>query len=162
MLKIDVEEYYKKYGPMVLRRCRWLLKDEEKALDAMQDVFVLLLRNLDRLDGFYPSSLLYRMATNVCLNIIRDSKKMPETRDEQILYSIAALNDPYSQSMDNDAINRLFDGEKESTRVISVLHYIDKLSLEETAKVVGLSISGVRRRLRLLRKKAKMLQEKIL
>jgi RNA polymerase sigma-70 factor (ECF subfamily) len=82
MRNIDIEEYYKKYCPMVLRRCRWLLKDEDKALDAMQDVFVLLLRNRDRLKGNYPSSLLYRIATNVCLNIIRYTGKMPFTLEE--------------------------------------------------------------------------------
>ena len=28
-------QLYQKFGPMVLRRCRFILKDEEKALDAM-------------------------------------------------------------------------------------------------------------------------------
>ena len=36
----DFDSLYRTFGPMVLRRCRFLLKDEEKALDAMQDVFV--------------------------------------------------------------------------------------------------------------------------
>ena len=35
---INIEEYYTRYGPMVLRRCRQLLRDEDRALDAMQDV----------------------------------------------------------------------------------------------------------------------------
>ena len=39
----DFSVLYEKYGPMVLRRCRYILKDEEKALDAMQDVFVRIL-----------------------------------------------------------------------------------------------------------------------
>ncbi len=162
MQKTDVEEYYKKYGPMVFRRCRWLLKDEERALDAMQDVFVLVLRNLDRLKGDYPSSLLYKMATNVCLNIIRDNKKMPESRDEEILNSIASAGDPFSGIIGGDILNELFNGEKASTRAIAVYRYIDGLTLEETAKETGLSVSGVRKRLRMLRKKADILQEKLL
>ena len=28
---MDVNEYYRRYGPMVLRRCRRLLQDEEQA-----------------------------------------------------------------------------------------------------------------------------------
>ena len=43
-MAIDVEAVYRKYGPMVMRRCRQLLKDEHKALDAMQDTFVKLLQ----------------------------------------------------------------------------------------------------------------------
>jgi RNA polymerase sigma-70 factor (ECF subfamily) len=162
MHKADIEEYYKKYGPMVLRRCRWLLRDEEMALDAMQDVFVLMLRNMDRLTCAYPSSLLYRIATNVCLNIIRDGRKMPETRDEEVLCSIASAEDPYAGMLDKSALDGLFEGEKESTRVIAVLVYLDNMTLKETAKEVGLSVSGVRKRLRHLREKAKKLQEKLL
>src|SRR5271157_4367518 len=131
MQKTDVEEYYKKYGPMVLRRCRWLLKDEERALDAMQDVFVLLLRNLERLKSEYPSSLLYKMATNVCLNLIRDSRKIAESRDEEVLNSIASAGDQFSGIVESDILNRLFDGEKESTKAIAVYHVIDRLTLEE-------------------------------
>jgi len=71
---MNVETLYRTYGPMVLRRCRRLLRDEDRALDAMQDVFVRVLKNQDRLKATYPSSLLYRIATNVCLNHIRDQR----------------------------------------------------------------------------------------
>ena len=65
---VDVEDLSRRYGPMMLRRCRRLLTDENEALDACQDVFVRLLRNRGRLDLACPSSLLYRIATNICLN----------------------------------------------------------------------------------------------
>jgi len=65
---MNVEMLYQKYGAMVLRRCRRLLREEDHALDAMQDVFVRVLQRQDSLKATYPSSLLYRIATNVCLN----------------------------------------------------------------------------------------------
>jgi DNA-directed RNA polymerase specialized sigma24 family protein len=37
-LTVDVEALYRSYGPMVLRRCRQLLSDEENAAEAMQEV----------------------------------------------------------------------------------------------------------------------------
>ena len=64
-MAVDVEQFYRKYGPMVLRRCRSLLRDEDAALDAMQDVFVQVLRKQEALHDTAPSSLLYRIATNV-------------------------------------------------------------------------------------------------
>lgn len=158
----DIEELYRRYGPMVLRRCRWILKDEDLAVDAMQDVFVLLIRKKEKLRADYPSSLLYRIATNVCLNIIRDRKKLPETRDEDLLYSIAQAEDPYEATVDESALGKLFEGEKESTRVIATLHLVDGLTLEETARETGLSVSGVRKRLRQLQEKANVLKEKML
>jgi RNA polymerase sigma-70 factor (ECF subfamily) len=40
---------------------------------------------------------------------------------------------------------------KENTRYMAVLHYIDGLTLEETAQETGMSVSGVRKRLRRLK-----------
>ncbi|MEW5815132.1 MAG: sigma factor-like helix-turn-helix DNA-binding protein [Spirochaetota bacterium] len=56
-------------------------------------------------------------------------------------------------------LDRLFDAEKETTKVIAVLHYIDNFTLEETAEQVGLSVSGVRKRLNTLRNKGLALKE---
>jgi RNA polymerase sigma-70 factor (ECF subfamily) len=97
-LAIDVEALYRKYGPMVLRRCRQLLKDEDKALDAMQETFVRLLRNRERLQASGPSSLLYRIATNVCLNLLRSERRRPQVGDEELLLSIASLDEPARSS----------------------------------------------------------------
>ena len=57
-------------------------------LDAMQDTFVQLLRHEDRLDSTAQSSLLFRMATNTCLNKLRGEKRKPEDRDEALLLKI--------------------------------------------------------------------------
>jgi RNA polymerase sigma-70 factor (ECF subfamily) len=148
---IDVEAYYRKYGPMVQRRCRFMLRDEEQALDAMQDVFVELLRREKDLVHYAPSSLLYTIATNVCLNRIRRSKRRLETSDDEILQTIAGGESPETNTLTNHFLDRLFSREPESTRTIAVLHYVDGLTLEETAKQVGMSVSGVRKRLRVLR-----------
>ena len=65
----DFDTMYRQYGPMVLRRCRALLRNEDKALDAMQDVFVRLIERKEKISKIC-SSFLYTVATNVCLNKI--------------------------------------------------------------------------------------------
>jgi len=148
---LDVEALSHRYGAMVLRRCRRLLRDENEALDACQDVFVRLLVNRTRLDGAYPSSLLFRIATNVCLNRIRDRRRKPETPDEELLASIASAESPGGLSEARMLLDRLFGRQPESSRTIAVLHYVDGLTLEEVARQTGMSVSGVRKRLRRLR-----------
>jgi RNA polymerase sigma-70 factor (ECF subfamily) len=148
---LDVEALSLRYGAMVLRRCRRLLRDESEALDACQDVFVRLLVNRTRLDAAYPSSLLFRIATNVCLNRIRDRKRRPETPDEEVLASIATAESPGALSDARMLLDRLFGRQPESSRTIAVLHYVDGLTLEEVARQTGMSVSGVRKRLRKLR-----------
>jgi RNA polymerase sigma-70 factor (ECF subfamily) len=136
---------------MVLRRCRQLLRAEDAALDACQDVFVRLLEQRGRLNARYPSSLLYTMATNVCLNRIRDRKRHPETPDEERLQAIACAESPRGDSDARLLLDWLFDRHPASSRTIAVLHYVDGLTLDEVAAETGLSVSGVRKRLRRLR-----------
>ena len=50
-------------------------------------------------------------------------------------------------------LDRLFAGQPESTKLIAVLHYVDRLTLEEVSAEVGLSVSGVRKRLRALKER---------
>lgn len=150
-MPVDVEEFYKKYGPMVLRRCRFLLKNEEQALDAMQDVFVQILRRKDLLEDTAPSSLLYTTATRVCLNILRSKRRKPETQEEEIILSIASGENLEEKVVAARTLEELFGQEEETTKVIAVLHYVDRLTLEETAERVGMSVSGIRKRLRKLK-----------
>lgn len=149
---LDIEELVNRYGPMVLRRCRRLLRDEDEAIDACQDVFVRLIENGDRLDARHPSSLLYRMATNLCLNRIRDRRRRPTTSDEETLLRIASAERPGAATEARALLDRLFGRHPESSRTIAVLHYLDGLTLEQVAAEVGLSVSGVHWRLRGLRR----------
>jgi RNA polymerase sigma-70 factor (ECF subfamily) len=150
---IDVDALYRRYGPMVLRRCRAILADEESARDAMQDVFVLLLRKQSRLIGQYPSSLLYRMATNRCLNVLRSAKRRRDTPDEDSLGRFQAPGSLEEEIEGRDLVARLFDGERESTRRMVTMHHRDGMTLRDTAAAVGMSESGVRKRMHMLRNK---------
>jgi RNA polymerase sigma-70 factor, ECF subfamily len=149
-MAIDVESAYRRYGPMVLRRCRQLLRDEQQATDAMQDVFVQLLRHHHRLEDRGLSSLLYRVATNVCLNKIRSSSRRPEDAQSDLLARIASAGADEAQMEARSMLDRVLGREPISTTTIAVLHLHDGLTLQEVADTVGLSVSGVRKRLRKL------------
>jgi RNA polymerase sigma-70 factor, ECF subfamily len=151
--RVDPEDCYRRYGPMVLRRCRYLLRDDERARDAMHDVFVKVLRYRERLDDAAPSRLLYRIATNVCLNLIRSARRRPEVAGDALADQAAPGADPESTAVSRAALSRLFGEERDSTMLLAILHYQDGLSLNEVAREVGLSASGVRRRLLGLRER---------
>ena len=144
---IDVAALYQKYGPMVLRRCRRLLRDEDEALDVMQEVFVRVLKNQRTLSLEYPSSLLFRMATNLSLNRLRDKRRHPLLPGDEILGRIAVRSDLDAPLV----LGRLLGRHPESTRTMAVLHYVDGLTFEQVARECGMSVSGVRKRLRGLR-----------
>jgi RNA polymerase sigma-70 factor (ECF subfamily) len=142
---------------MVLRRCRKLLGDDHTARDAMHDVFVQLLSRSHELTDQAPSSLLFRIATNVCLNRLRTRKRRPED-GEDLLVEIAERTDPAARNAARAALDTLFRNEPEDTALIAVLHLHDQMTLEEVAAEVGMSVSGVRKRLAKLRTKLHSLE----
>ncbi len=145
---------------MVYRRCRSLLGDEEEAADLMHDVFTEVLKRYDVSDIDYPSSLLYRIATTRSLNRLRSKRRKPETDHDDTLAQIAALDPDIVEAIDRGSLlDRIFQKEAPSTRLIATLHYVDRMTLDEVADHVGLSVSGVRKRLRQLKERAKTFRE---
>jgi RNA polymerase sigma-70 factor (ECF subfamily) len=160
-MAVDIEDFYRSHGPMVLRRCRRLLRDEAKAVDAMHDVFVEILRRKDSLDASSPAGLLLTTATHVCLNKLRGERRKPEDREDEMLFHIATLDSEgtsETRTLAGRILDKIFAGQPESTRLIAVLHYVDRLTLEEVAGEVGMSVSGVRKRLRTLKERLPMAQ----
>jgi RNA polymerase sigma-70 factor, ECF subfamily len=156
---LPVEKLYESHGPMVLRRCLRLLRNQAQALDAMHDVFVEILRRQELLHDGAPASLLLRTATHVCLNRLRSERRHPEDRDEALLMAIAVEDEgPESQIAARRTLDAAFCESPASTRVMAVLHYVDRLTLDEVAAEVGLSVSGVRKRLRSLQQRLALLE----
>ena len=160
-MAFDTETYYRKYGPMVLRRCRKLLGDEDRARDAMHDVFVRVLATADKLDDRAPSSLLYRIATNVCLNNIRSAKRRPADSDTDLLARIAGANRDGERLTARSLLSRLFGGQPDSSAEMAVMHLLDGMTLEQVAEECAMSVSGVRKRLRKLRASVSELEESV-
>ena len=158
MVNISKEEFehlYNKFGPMVLRRCRFLLKDDLKAQDAMQDVFVRILEsNYGKQD--LCSSLFFTTATRICLNQIRSDKYRNHLQIE-ILSDL--IEDSFSTKQ-KEIINvsllldTIFSQRDSLDKEIATLYYVDDYTLEETAAKVKMSVSGVRKRLAGLKKYA--------
>lgn len=159
-MAIELEDVYVRYGPMVLRRCRRLLKDEGRALDAMHDVFLQLLRRGEEIDARRLAPLLMRIATNVCLNHLRTWRRRPEDFGDEALLQIADAGDGgLGLAAARLMLGKIFALEQPSTGEIAVMHLVDGMTLEEVGREVGLSVSGVRKRLRTLRARVAALEE---
>lgn len=138
-----IRDLYTAYGPMVYRRCLHILKDEGLAMDSMQDVFIRLMEKPVLFTN--TAGYLYRMAGNHALNILRRGKKivfgpeLPETTD---------FDDLQEGVLAKMKLESFFGRLPELTRTITLLRYQSCMTLEEVAETVGLSVSGVRKRLK--------------
>jgi RNA polymerase sigma-70 factor (ECF subfamily) len=130
-----------------------MLGDDARAQDAVQEVFLSLLRNIAKIKDDFPSSLLYRIATNTCLNIIKKDKNV-SVKDDAFFNSIEGKDDFSATLEAREVLTRLFSGEKSDMMELAVMRYVDKLTYEEISEISGLSVSGVRKRLSKLSEKA--------
>src|SRR5256885_15827688 len=67
-----VAELYEKHAAAVYGRCRYLLRNDDEAKDALQEVFAKALRALPEFRAAAsPSTWILRIATHHCLNLHR-------------------------------------------------------------------------------------------
>jgi len=155
-MAINIAAWYEKYGPMVIRRCRRILGNEDDALDAVHDVFVNLLREETSLHDRFPSSLLYTMATNICLNRLR-KKKWEISKDFFGEGEAGAcIDEGYGQVEAEILLEDILKDESETNRAIYFMYHADRMTLKEIGEAVGLSISGVRKKLEAFRTRARL------
>jgi RNA polymerase sigma-70 factor (ECF subfamily) len=148
--RLLVEDLYRRYGFQVERRCRRVLGDTDEATDAAQEVFVQLLSKGGDFRGTADwMTWLYRVATNVCLNRVRDRSRraalLRENADEVVPSSLPAPD--ASGHTDRRFLLELLGELDETTQEIVIYHLVDELPQGEIAELVGLSRVTVNKRL---------------
>jgi RNA polymerase sigma-70 factor (ECF subfamily) len=139
-------ELYRLHGPAVYRRCLRLLKQPDAARDATQEVFMKLVRNMDRLaDRETVLPWIYRVATNHCLNLRRDATRWGGDREppELELAEPGPREGPVDQVLAHQLLAR-FDAR---TQAVAVGILVDGMEHGELAAVLGISRRTVTRRL---------------
>jgi len=141
-----VEELYRRHAAMVLGRCRYLLRDEEEARDATQEVFARVLRAAGELAAAgSPTAYLMRAATHHCLNVLRAARaawreeiqRMARDRRERGI-------EPEAREM----VRALLAAAPGEAREVAVLYFVDEMTQAEIAVETGRSLPTVRKRLR--------------
>jgi RNA polymerase sigma-70 factor, ECF subfamily len=141
------QEIYQRYGSVVYRRARRLLGEDHAAKDACQEVFLRLFRSLPEFPNASPVTWLYKVTTNHCLNVIRD-----EQRHRKLLEAQAAAL-PAAQAA--SSLANLLRGFPEELQEIAVYYFVDEMSQDEIARVLGISQRTVSNRLSTFRGLAK-------
>ena len=135
-----------------------MLRSEEDAVDAAQDVFVRILRGEEKLHGKFPSSLLYTIATNVCLNRLRWRRRHAETQHEAV-EDFAMTERSYDKVEAKMFVEAIFQDESREIQTICYMYYVDGMTLQEIGKAVRMSFSGVRKRLQSFASRARIRYE---
>ncbi len=132
-----VAELYKNYGGVIYARCRRILNDSGAAEDATQETFVRVYRHLDKA----PTSdealrWIYRIATNYCLNELRNRRLRPEMREQIDVRADGNLED---QLGDRQLLSRLVTRVPEKLTSVAWLVYGDGMTHDEVAATLGIT-----------------------
>lgn len=132
-------ELYRTYGAAIYARCRAMLADDGAAEDATQETFLRVQRHLDRVpDASEGLFWIYRVATNYCLNEIRDRRARAVPSDE-LLRRAEEIHTAEGRLGDRDLVRRLIERARPKVRVVAWLYHIDGFEQEEIATIVGAS-----------------------
>ncbi len=142
-------EIYRRYGPALLRKCERMLGNRPDAEDIVQGIFVDLYRK-GKTDVDLP--YLYRAATSRCLNRIRDSKRRRELLAQHGEVLIAAgPGVPEARAISVDLLAQLVGKLDQRSAEILVYRYMDQMTGDEIASLLGVSRRAVTKRLTKIR-----------
>jgi RNA polymerase sigma-70 factor (ECF subfamily) len=133
----ELESIFEKYGPMVFRRAKAILGNEDEAKDATQEVFIRAFLNAERFEHrSHVTTWLYRITTNVCLNWIRDAKRRRELNEEHFggrEWAAMPANDRFVLA------RKLLAEAEEEWALAAIYVHVDGMSHAEAAKLLGVS-----------------------
>jgi RNA polymerase sigma-70 factor (ECF subfamily) len=157
----ELRSLYTQYAPVIHRRCRSILGNEEDAHDAVQETFSRVIVHWESFRGeASPLTWMYRISTNYCLNRIRNrrsrSDKRHVHRDDIVSTSFSRGGSMWE---DEDTVRRLLELANDQERAIVIHLFFDDMTREQAAAMVGVSVPTLRKRLNTFLKRARKAME---
>jgi RNA polymerase sigma-70 factor (ECF subfamily) len=151
---LDTADLYRRYGDMVLSRCRVLLQNDADAQDAAQAVFLQVHRARDQFRGeAAPSTWLWKATTHTCLNWLRTRRRRREDIVEELPWvATDAMLDPVEV---RDLLDAVLEGEDERTQMAVIYHFVDGMTHDEVGEQLGLGGAAIRKRIAGFRERAR-------
>ena len=157
-----------RYKDLVYSLALKMVKNREEAEEVAQDTFIKVFKSLSKFKGDSKfSTWIYKVTYNTCLDRLKKQKR------EQQVVSIDEFNTNQIKSIDN-ALDKMENEEREKAiqdciqflpaddAFLLTLFYFEEQSLEEIAKVIGLTANNVKVKLFRSRKKlTTILKEKL-
>jgi RNA polymerase sigma-70 factor, ECF subfamily len=155
------EQLFEQYHRGVYNTIYQMVRNDQDAADLTQDAFVRAWKSLPRLQApeAFPSWL-YRVATNLTRNWIRDNTRVRKEsldqpfggdEDEGGQREIADFRgDPEAVTQTRatqDAVQRAVLSLSDDHRMVVTLHHLEGMPVEEIARVMNCSVGTVKSRL---------------
>ena len=148
-----VEDFVRKYYPVILRYCYLHIRDSGYAEDLTQETFARFFRTLDRYRHYGKAgNYLYVIAGNLCRDFYKETREvvvaeLPERSDCPM--------DVLAMQID---VHRAVEKLPLELREVTILHFFQGLRQKEIAGILGIGLPLVKYRI----KRAKELLEQLI
>jgi RNA polymerase sigma factor (sigma-70 family) len=136
--RAELTRVYRCHGPMVFRRARRILDNPAEAHEVMQDVFLSLFERPEQYAGGSLTSFLYSSTTHACLNRLRNQRARAKLQHRE--RAELETSEPARPSQDRlvllQATLRRMPADLAH---VAVYHFMDGLTRDEIAKIMGCS-----------------------
>jgi RNA polymerase sigma-70 factor (ECF subfamily) len=137
-----------RYTLLLFGVCMKYLKNEEEARDAVQQIFLKVITELQRYKVEYFKSWLYMVAKNHCLMKIRATQGKRETELKEEITGPAEDGDHISSIREKDVtlnlMNESLEELNKEQKDCVTLFYLEKRSYQEITESTGLSMMQVK------------------
>ena len=149
----DLEAVIQKYSDMLYKICFVILKNEHDTKDVLQDTFMIY---YTKSPGFasedHRKAWLIRVSQNKCKEFLRFHKRHASASLDNIDESEIITNG--MNEVEKELLSMIWDMNLKLKSVV-ILHYIMGYSVDETADILKISSSAVKKRLQRAREKLK-------
>jgi RNA polymerase sigma factor (sigma-70 family) len=152
-----------RYKDIVFSLSLKMLKDREEAEEVAQDTFLKIYKSLSKFNGESKlSTWIYKVTFNTCLDRLRKNKRSQAVESradftEQEAISVLNVLDSIEEGERNLVIQDCLRELPGEDGFLLTLYYFQEQSLDEIAKVIGISPNNVKIRLYRSRKKLAIL-----
>lgn len=142
--QVILQRYYTKIWRLSLS----ILKDEQEAEDAVQEIFLALWQNIHNWDpkgAAKFSTWIYRVSFNKCVDIKR--KKRPETHGDEMIIAAAGDETAYQDALQSQVAEKLAALMKSLPEMQAMalrMYYYQELSVDEIAMKLDKSEQSIR------------------
>ncbi|MBK8624309.1 MAG: RNA polymerase sigma factor [Saprospiraceae bacterium] len=150
---------YDRYSNKVFAKCISMLKDNDIAEDATQEIFVKVLLSLSKFNGKSKfSTWLYSITYNFCIDIIRKGKKDIITPLDDNTYLDIEDNIDDSEILETNVfrLKEILEKMNIDDKSILMMKYQDDLSIKEICDVMDKTESAIK--MKILRAKERFLK----
>jgi RNA polymerase sigma-70 factor (ECF subfamily) len=134
---LDIDRTYRRHGHLVLRRARQVLGNDAEAHDVLQEVFLSLIDRPKQYQGRSAlTTWLYSATTHLCWNKLRSRRTRSRLLRDTFFNPAPAATMQVEEAIGaQDLLARL----PRKLAMVAVYYYMDEMSHEEIAEVMGCS-----------------------